>query len=44
MAGEKPGNAERTLRIVTPNEEAHAKYNDVYKRYRALASALVDLK
>jgi L-ribulokinase len=44
MAGEKPGNSERTLRTVTPNADAHAKYKDVYRRYRALANALVGLK
>jgi L-ribulokinase len=44
MAGERPGNSERSLRMVTPNAEATAKYNDIYKRYRTLASALVALR
>ena len=44
MAGERPDIPERSLRTVVPNAEAHARYNDVYKRYRALADALVGLK
>jgi L-ribulokinase len=44
MAGEKPGVPDRTLRTVVPNAEAHAIYNGVYNRYRALADALVNLK
>jgi L-ribulokinase len=44
MAGEKPDIPERSLRTVTPNPEAHETYNEVYKRYRALAEALVGLK
>lgn len=44
MAGEKPALPERSLRAVTPNREAHAKYDGLYHRYRALAEALVRLK
>jgi L-ribulokinase len=44
MAGANPNKPDRALRTVTPNAEAHAKYNDVYKRYRTLADALVKLK
>ena len=44
MAGEKPGIPERSLRTVVPNAQAHTQYNDVYKRYRALAQALAGLK
>ncbi len=44
MAGESPNKTDRALRTVTPNADAHAKYNDVYKRYRNLADALVKLK
>lgn len=44
MAGERPGSPERSLRTVVPNAEAHATYNEVYKRYRALADTLAKLK
>ena len=44
MAGERPGNSERSLRVVKPTPDATAKYNDIYKRYRTLAAALVALK
>jgi hypothetical protein len=44
MAGANPHKPDRALRTVTPNAEAHAKYNEVYKRYRTLADALVKLK
>jgi L-ribulokinase len=44
MAGAKPGAPERELRMVNPNAPAHALYDDVYRRYRELAGALVSLK
>ena len=40
MAGEKPGDPNRALKITRPNPDAHQLYTDVYKRYRHFADML----
>ena len=40
MAGEKPGDPNRTLKVTPHNPEAHKVYCEVYKRYRSLADML----
>jgi L-ribulokinase len=44
MAGDQKGVAERTLKIVAPDAEAHRQYRDVYDRYRRLADTFDQLQ